>query len=226
MKILIVDDHPLFLSGLCALFETDEQMEVCGEAKDGQEAIDKVKQLKPDIVIMDINMPGVNGIDATRKILSIAANTKILALSIHSDKQFVKEMLDAGAVGYLLKDDAPEQLLSAIEIVNKGDMFLSPRVTRAALSKDETMGKTKRQRISEVSGKEIENAKREKLNLLTPSEIEILKYISKGLHNQEIADKLYNSELTIKKHISNMLHKMKVRNRLSLVTRAKEKGIL
>ncbi|MCK5280911.1 MAG: response regulator [Cyclobacteriaceae bacterium] len=137
MKILIVDDHPLFLSGLRALFESEKQLEVCGEASNGKEAIDQVKQLKPDIVIMDINMPGMNGIEATKEILSIAEKTKILALSIYSDKQFVNEMLDAGVVGYLLKDDAPEELVKAIERVNNGDMYLSPGVTRVALDKDE-----------------------------------------------------------------------------------------
>jgi two-component system response regulator DegU len=175
---------------------------------------------------MDINMPGVNGIDATRKILSVAANTKILALSIHSDKRFVMEMLDAGAVGYLLKDDAPEELVKAIEITNKGDMFLSPRITRVALSKNDDEGKTKEQGISEVSGIEIEADQKERLNLLTSKEMEILKCISRGLQNKEIADQLFNSELTIKKHISNMLNKMKVRNRLSLVTKAREIGII
>ena len=226
MKILIVDDHPLFLAGLRALFKLEKEMEICGEAKNGQEAISQAKQLKPDVVIMDINMPGVNGIDATRKILSMAANTKILALSIHSDKRFVKEMLDAGAVGYLLKDDAPEELVKAIEITSNGDMFLSPRITRVALSNDETEGKTKGQGISEVSGIEIKRGQKERLNILTFSEIEILKYISRGLQNKEIADELYKSELTIKKHISNMLQKMQVRNRLSLVTKAKEIGII
>ena len=226
MKILIVDDHPLFLAGLRTLIKMEKEMEICGEAKNGQEAISQAKQLKPDVVIMDINMPGVNGIDATRKILSMAANTKILALSIHSDKRFVKEMLDAGAVGYLLKDDAPEELVKAIEITSNGDMFLSPRITRVALSNDETEGKTKGQEISEVSGIEIKRGQKERLNILTFSEIEILKYISRGLQNKEIADELYKSELTIKKHISNMLNKMQVRNRLSLVTKAKEIGII
>jgi LuxR family maltose regulon positive regulatory protein len=140
MKILIVDDHPLFLSGLRALFQTEKQLEVCGEASNGKEAIDQVEQLKPDIVIMDINMPGMNGIEATKEILSRAEKTKILALSIHSDKQFVNEMLDAGVVGYLLKDDAPEELVKAIERVYNGDMYLSPGVTRTALSKDESDG--------------------------------------------------------------------------------------
>ncbi len=137
MKILIADDHQLFLSGLRALFESEKEMEVCGEARTGREAISQTELLKPDVVIMDINMPDMNGIEATREILAIAPDTKILALSIHSGKEFVQAMLDAGAAGYIPKDDAPEELIKAIKIVNKGEMFLSPAVTRAALSKDE-----------------------------------------------------------------------------------------
>ncbi len=137
MKILIADDHQLFLSGLRALFEAEKEMEVCGEATTGQEAISQTELLKPDVVIMDINMPGMTGIEATREIIAIAPDTKILTLSIHSSKEFVQAMLDAGAAGYIPKDDAPEELIKAIKIVNKGEMYLSPAVTRAALSKDD-----------------------------------------------------------------------------------------
>ena len=143
MKILIADDHQLFLSGLRALFEAEKEMEVCGEATTGHEAISQTELLKPDVVIMDINMPGMNGIEATREIIAIAPDTKILALSIHSSKEYVQAMLDAGAAGYIPKDDAPEELIKAIKIVNKGEMYLSPAVTRAALSKDEDEGELK-----------------------------------------------------------------------------------
>ncbi|MFK5857151.1 MAG: response regulator [Bacteroidota bacterium] len=134
-KILLVDDHPFTRAGVRAIVETDKTLEVVGEAVDGNDAIDKVKALQPDIVVMDINMPNLSGIDATKEILKTSSEVKIIALSIHSGEQFVKEMLDVGAVGYLLKDEAPEELLMAIKKVDKGEMFLSSAVTRTALSK-------------------------------------------------------------------------------------------
>ena len=214
MKILIADDHPVFLSGLRALFESEKQIEVCGEAKDGQEAIDLVKKLEPDIVIMDINMPGMNGIVATREILSIRENTKVLALSIHSDRQFVKEMLDAGAAGYLLKNDAPEELVKAIEIVNKGDMFLSPAITRAALSKDEP----------ELTGS-VQSPEDEQ-DYISIREREILKLISEGLRNKEIAEKFFISPLTVKSHIYHLYKKLDVSSRMKAVEKAKGMKII
>jgi DNA-binding NarL/FixJ family response regulator len=216
MKILIADDHPIFLSGLRSLFENNKKMEVVGEAKNGQEAVSLVKKLKPDIVVMDINMPVMNGIEATKEILSIAASTKVIALSIHSDKQFVKEMLDAGAVGYLLKDDAGSECISAIEKVTNGDMFLSSGVTRAALSKDKEDG--------ELSGsvQDSENTH----EFISKREFEILKMIAEGFRNEQIAEKLFISKFTVKKHISNTFEKLEVHSRIKAIEKAKELKIL
>ena len=110
IKILLVDDHPLFKKGLRLLFEEEPDMSVVGEAGDGQEAIDRVRELAPDVVVMDISMPNLNGIEATRHILGESPDTKVVALSIHDGKQFVKDMLTAGAAGYILKDSVPEEL--------------------------------------------------------------------------------------------------------------------
>lgn len=214
MKVLIADDHPVYLSGLCALINTEKQMEVCGEANDGQEAINLVKKLSPDIVIMDINMPGINGIEATREILSIAENTKVLALSIHRDKQFVQGMLDAGAVGYLLKNDAPEELLKAIEKVNNGDMYLSSGVTRTALSKDEL----------ELSGKEQDPE--DEHESISIREREILKLLAEGMRNKEIAEKFFISPLTVKSHIYHLYKKLDLSSRIKAVEKAKGMKII
>ena len=134
-KILIVDDHSFTRAGVRAIVETSKDFEIVGEAVDGNDAILKVQEKQPDIVIMDINMPDLSGIEATKKILSVNSKVKIMALSMHAGEHFVKEMLNAGAVGYLLKDDVPEELVKAIEKVVKGEMILSSAVTRAALAK-------------------------------------------------------------------------------------------
>lgn len=134
-KILIVDDHSFTRAGIRAIIETSKDIEIVGEAVDGNDAILKVKEKQPDIVIMDINMPNLSGIEATKKILSVNSAIKVMALSMHSGEHFVKEMLNAGAVGYLLKDDVPEELVKAIEKIIRGEMILSSAVTRAALTK-------------------------------------------------------------------------------------------
>lgn len=133
--ILLVDDHPMMRKGLLALLDQEENIQVVGEAVDGQDALDKVQQLGPEIVVMDINMPNLNGIDATRKILAVAPEAKILALSIHSGKHFVEEMLDAGAAGYLLKESAPEELVLAINTLGQSKGYLSAEITDIVLSR-------------------------------------------------------------------------------------------
>jgi len=136
VKVLLVDDHPVFMAGIRAILDTEDGISIEGEAKDGNEAVKMVKEKRPDVVVMDITMPNLNGIDATKQILELSMDTKILALSIHSGRRFVKSMLDAGAAGYILKDSAPEELLSAIQKVAKGEMYLSSTITSIALSKD------------------------------------------------------------------------------------------
>ncbi len=133
-KVFIVDDHPFTRAGIRSLLENNSTIDIIGEAVDGLDAVKQVIEKRPDLVVMDINMPQLSGIDATREILHQFPHIKIIALSIHKGEIYVKKMLDAGAAGYLLKDEAPEELLTAIEKVNKGDLYLSSGVTRAALS--------------------------------------------------------------------------------------------
>ena len=134
--IVIVDDHPLFLAGIKEILQKEDDLRVSGQATDGKQAIELVKELKPQLVVMDITMPGLNGIEATREIQSMGMETKVLALSIHSGKQFIKDMLDAGAAGYLLKDSAPDELVQAIRKVLKGDIYLDSSITGLMLSHD------------------------------------------------------------------------------------------
>jgi two-component system response regulator DegU len=129
IKILLVDDHPIFLDGIHAILDTNADFIITGEAKNGFEAIDLVSEEHPDIVIMDVAMPKLNGIEATRRIMELYPDTKVLALSIYSSKRFVKDMLEAGAVGYLLKDNAPEKLVTAIYRIANGDTYINRTVS-------------------------------------------------------------------------------------------------
>ena len=142
--VLLVDDHPLVRKGLRTLLESEANLAVVGEASDGAKAIDQVKALSPDVIVMDISMPNLNGIEATRSILAQAPDTRIVALSIHSEKRFVDDMLQAGAMGYVLKDSVPEELVRAIHAVLRGEAFLSAAVLGAVVagyrkSDDETV---------------------------------------------------------------------------------------
>ncbi|MGB5570779.1 MAG: response regulator transcription factor, partial [Sedimenticolaceae bacterium] len=132
--VLLVDDHALLRKGLAVLLNAEADIRVVGEAGDGKEAIARVYALKPDVVIMDISMPGLSGIDATRQIRADSPDSKVIALSIHSSKRFVDDMLDAGAAGYLLKESAPEELVQAIHAVMRGEMYLSSAITTTVVS--------------------------------------------------------------------------------------------
>ena len=128
-NLVLVDDHLMFRKGLRLMIDLEEDLKVIGEANDGLEAIEQVRELKPDIVVMDINMPNLNGIDATRKILEESPKTKILVLSIHASQQYVESTLEAGATGYLLKESAPEELIKAIRIICEGKSYFSADIT-------------------------------------------------------------------------------------------------
>ncbi len=138
MKVFIVDDHPLFVAGIRALLEAEADITIIGEAGNGREAVEKIRKKTPDVVIMDISMPDMDGIEATRQILKEQNDIKIIALSIHTGKRYIKEMLGAGATGYLVKDSAPEELVQALKKVAKGEMYLSSAITSIALEKDDT----------------------------------------------------------------------------------------
>ena len=214
IRVMIVDDQLIVREGLKKLLEISDNIEVVAEASSGLDCIELIEKAKPKIILMDIKMPGINGIEATKEILSTDAKVKVLALSINSDRQFVKNMLDAGAVGYLLKDDAPEQLIEAIEKVYNGDMYLSPGVTRAALSKDDP----------ELSGRALDlEDEQESISI---RERQILQLISEGLRNKEIAEKFFISPLTVKSHIYHLYKKLDVSSRIKAVEKAKGMNII
>jgi len=208
-KIILADDHKIMREGLRALLEKQADFEVTAEAENGLDAVQLTKKLKPNIVIMDIGMPGLNGIEATRQITAEVSSTKVIALSMHSDKRFVIEMLKAGVSAYLLKDSASEELASAIRTVLSGKPYLSPRITDVVL-KDYLNTLTK-----EPSA----------FTLLTPREREVLQLIAEGKTTKEIATALFVSVKTVDTHRQQLMEKLNLRSVAELTKYAIREGL-
>lgn len=247
IKILLVDDHTLLRKGISLLLQEEDKIMVVGEAANGEEALIQVKTLKPDIVIMDISMPKLNGIEATKQILAISPKSQVIALSIHSSKDYVEGMLDAGAAGYLLKESLPEELIQAILVVMDGEMYLSSTVigivvsgfrkrstvqANAKLAKDKlsiSVAKIIPESISEITEDHqfseystIKTNNSDILNSLTNREFTILKLLMLRLQSKEIAKKLFVSTETVKSHLKNIYQKLNVNNRREAAIKASE----
>jgi two-component system, NarL family, response regulator NreC len=211
IRLLLVDDHEVIRAGLRMLFSAEEDMEIVGEASNAEEAITAVQKLKPDVVLMDVVMPGLSGIEATRRIREVCPETNVLALTMHEDEQYFFEMLHAGASGYVPKRAAPDDLLSAIRVVSRGQVFLYPSVAKM-LVKD----------FVQRGGGESPPAHEQ----LTPREREVLTYIAEGYTNREIADELSISPKTVDRHRENIMAKLDLHGRVALVKYAIEKGMI
>ncbi len=209
IKILIADDHQLFREGLKTLLSNSEEIEVISQAENGRDAIDKAKIQNPDIIIMDIGMPIISGIEATGILRKEMPEVKVIALSMHSEKHFIKGMLDAGAYGYLFKNCAFDELISSIKSVYNGKKYLSHKITEVLI--DEYIGKPS------IEGKD---------SGLSDREIEILKLIAEGLSSRDIADKLFVSVKTVGTHKKNILDKLNLNSTADLVKYAIKKGII
>lgn len=210
IKIILADDHKIIREGLKALLEKQEGMEVIAEAQDGISTVRLTKRLLPDIVIMDIGMPDMNGIDATRSIISETQGVKIIALSIHSDRRFVLEMLKAGASGYLLKDSAFEELALAINTVISGQPYLSPKITDVVIKEYiHTIPKNEESAFTTLS-------KRER---------EVLQLIAEGKSTKQIASYLNVSVKTIETHRQQIMEKLNIHSIAELTKYAIKEGI-
>jgi DNA-binding NarL/FixJ family response regulator len=216
IRILLVDDQALLRAGFRMILDAEPGMEVVGEAGDGRDAIDQARSLQPDIVLMDIRMPELDGLEATRRILDAAEGDalRVLMLTTFDHDEYVYEALRAGASGFLLKDTPPEQLVAAIEVVAAGDALLSPSVTRRVIGE-----------FVKGSGPK-PRAQFPRLDDLTAREHEVLTLIARGLSNAEIAKALFVSETTVKTHVARILMKLGLRDRVQVVVLAYESGVV
>lgn len=214
ISVVVVDDQALVRAGFRVLVDSSSDLEVLGEAANGIEAVRIVRQLRPEVVLMDIRMPGMDGIEATRQIVGApeGADTRVLILTTFDLDQYVYEALRAGASGFLLKDTPPEELLDAIRVIAAGNALLAPSVTRTL--------------IAEFAGRAaplMKNA--DALGMITPREREVLLLIARGRSNGEIAEELHMSGATAKTHVSRLLSKLGARDRAQLVVIAYESGL-
>jgi len=216
IRVLLVDDQALIRAGFRMILDAEEDIEVVGECGDGTQAVDSAGRLAPDVVLMDIQMPDIDGLEATRRIVDAADpddSIAVLMLTTFDLNEYVYEALRAGASGFLLKDVPAEQLVDGIRVVAQGDALLAPSVTRRL--------------IHEFSrGAPAHQGERPEIGELTPRELEVFKLIARGMSNAEIAAELVVSETTVKTHVARVLMKLGVRDRVQAVVLAYESGVV
>jgi DNA-binding NarL/FixJ family response regulator len=212
VRVLLVDDDDLMRAGLRSVLSSDETIEVVGEAGDGRVALSRIRDLRPDLVLMDIRMPELDGISATREVLAAEPGVKVVVLTTFEQDDYIFEALSAGASGFLLKRTKPEELIAAIHTVAAGDSLLSPSVTRRVIDRMAT------QPSPVVSSRRLDD--------LTPREREVLELLARGLSNREIAEALFIEESTVKTHVKRILMKLGLRDRVQAVILAYEMGVI
>ena len=211
-RVLIADDDHLMRAGLAELLTADPEIEIVGQASTGREAVEQARRLAPDVVLMDVRMPDLDGIGATRELSRVAPEVKVLILTTFEQDDYVFGALRAGASGFLLKRTRPEELISAVHTVAAGDSLLSPSVTRLVID-----------RMAQQPTPEL--AAQGKTDQLTPREREVLQLIARGLSNREIATALFVEESTIRTHVKRILMKLDLRDRVQAVIFAYETGM-
>lgn len=220
VKVILIDDHKLFREGVRRILEFEPEFHVVAEGSDGSEAEQLVEDYQPDVILMDINMPKMNGVEATSELIKKYPNIKIIILSIHDDENYVTHVLQTGAQGYLLKEMDSDSLIEAIKVVNDGGSYLHPKVTHNLVKEYRLL--TKR---SKKSGSNSSQAnKDDPLYLLTKRERQVLQLLAEGKSNKAVAESLYISEKTVKNHVSSVLQKMNVKDRTQAVVEAIRKG--
>lgn len=221
-KIAIIDDHQLFREGVKRILEFERTFAVVAEGDDGSEALRIVEEFRPDVVIMDINMPQVNGVEATKNLVEKYPHTKVIILSIHDDENYVTHALQTGARGYLLKEMDADALIEAVRVVADGGSYLHPRVTHSLVNEYRRLVASKAG--SGTTGYVQMIEVRRPLHLLTRRECEVLQMLADGKSNRGIGEALFISEKTVKNHVSNILQKMNVNDRTQAVVVAIKNG--
>jgi DNA-binding NarL/FixJ family response regulator len=213
IRVLLVDDDDLMRAGLTAVLSSDETIDVVGEAPDGRAAVERAIELRPDVVLMDVRMPGLDGIAATRELLAVSPDVRVVVLTTFEQDDYIFGALSAGASGFLLKRTRPEELIAAIHTVAAGDSLLSPSVTRTV--------------IQRVAGQPAPDATAEaRLDELTARERDVLELIARGFSNGEIAATLVIEESTVKTHVRHILRKLRLRDRVQAVIFGYESGLI
>jgi NarL family two-component system response regulator LiaR len=210
IRVLLVDDHVVVRKGLRALLDRDPGIEVTGEAEDGEQALQTLARLRPDVILMDLEMPGMGGIEATRQIAQEHPNARIVVLTSHAAEHDVLPALKAGALGYVLKHSAPEDVLHAIRQAHLGEPVLDPSVARLLLQELHRPAAAKQPRTPDP---------------LSERELEVLRLIARGLSNQEIADRLVVGEATVRSHVSAILRKLQLASRTQAALYALREGL-
>ena len=214
LRVVIADDQALVRAGFRMILEADSGVQVVGEAPDGEEAIALVRRLRPDVVLMDVRMPVLDGLEATRRILSVSPAPRVIMLTTFDVDEYVYTALQAGASGFLLKDVSPEQLVAAVRLVAAGDALLAPSITRRLV-----------ERFAKPAAV-VPQSNSAELNTLTSREREVLVLMARGLSNAELADRLTLSEATVKTHVARILSKLGLRDRVQAVVLAYESGLV
>lgn len=220
IRLLVVDDQALMRAGFRMILEAEDDLDVVGEAPDGEVAVRMARELRPDVVLMDVRMPVLDGVEATRRLAGadVADPLRVLILTTFDLDEYVYAALRAGASGFLLKDTPPDELVRAVRVVAEGDAVVAPPVTRRLI--EQFAGKLP------GGGAPTSPADDERLRFLTEREVEVLRLMARGLSNQEIATELYVGETTVKTHVGRVLTKLGVRDRVQAVVVAYETGLV
>jgi len=217
-KIVIIDDHQLFREGVKRILEFEKSFKIVAEGDDGSDVLELVERYRPDVVLMDINMPGVNGVEATKQLVDAYPKTKVIILSIHDDENYVAHALTSGARGYLLKEMDADALIEAVKVVAEGGSYLHPKVTHNLIADYRRLTSSDRKKGFQ------QGEVRRPYHLLTKRECEVLQLLADGKSNRAIGEALYISEKTVKNHVSNILQKMNVNDRTQAVVTAIKRG--